>query len=100
MAHTTSTIPCITTKLVLITQVDYANNCSHIYMCRFDEEVTTKHQWVGRGADGFPSLEGNTEEIVGNELIIRYLIFKSIYRSENPSTAGLGSRQGCHSAEE
>jgi hypothetical protein len=39
--------------------------------CRFDEEKCLKHQWVGRGADGFPSLEGNTEEILGNELCIR-----------------------------
>lgn len=38
---------------------------------KFDEEVVTKHQWVGRGADGFPSLEGNTEQVVGNELLIR-----------------------------
>jgi hypothetical protein len=37
----------------------------------FDEEKCVKHQWVGRGADGFPSLEGNTEEILGNELCIR-----------------------------
>lgn len=39
--------------------------------CRFDEEIVTKHQWVGRGSDGFPSLEGNEEQIMGNELIIR-----------------------------
>lgn len=37
----------------------------------FDDKVVTKHQWVGRGADGFPRLEGNTEEVVGDKLVIR-----------------------------
>jgi len=51
---------------------------------RFDEEKCLKHQWVGRGADGFPSLEGNTEEILGNELCIRYNLWPtSCNREEN-----------------
>lgn len=37
----------------------------------FDEEITTKHEWVGRGADGFPVLEGNAEEIMGKHFEIR-----------------------------
>lgn len=37
----------------------------------FDEEVTLKHEWVGRGADGFPALEGNAEEIIGKNFEIR-----------------------------
>lgn len=37
----------------------------------FDEEVTQKYDWVGKGADGFPQLEGNAEEIVGKNFVIR-----------------------------
>lgn len=63
-----------------------------VLQCRFDEEITTKHQWVGRGADGFPSLEGNTSEVVGNELIIRYsqylcLSYKQCSHSQQRSQA-------------
>lgn len=39
----------------------------------FDDEPTTKHEWVGRGADGFPMLEGNAEEIIGKNFEIRKL---------------------------
>lgn len=37
----------------------------------FDEERTLKYEWVGRGADGFPALEGNSEEVVGKHFEIR-----------------------------
>lgn len=37
----------------------------------FDEEDTIKHEWVGRGADGFPILEGNSEAIAGKNFEIR-----------------------------
>jgi hypothetical protein len=39
----------------------------------FDGEVTEKHEWVGRGADGFPTLEGKVSEIKGKHLTIRKL---------------------------
>jgi len=38
---------------------------------RYDDEVVLKHEWVGRGADGFPTLEGNSVSIVGKNLEIR-----------------------------
>jgi hypothetical protein len=34
-------------------------------------QVTEKHEWVGRGADGFPTLEGKVSEIKGKHLTIR-----------------------------
>ncbi|PRW56880.1 hypothetical protein C2E21_4544 isoform A [Chlorella sorokiniana] len=37
----------------------------------FDDEITMKHEWVGRGADGFPVLEGKAEEIKGKHFEIR-----------------------------
>ena len=37
----------------------------------FDEEVTTRNEWVGKGADGFPVLEGKVTEVIGQSLIIR-----------------------------
>ncbi|CAK0787338.1 hypothetical protein CVIRNUC_010557 [Coccomyxa viridis] len=40
---------------------------------RYDEEEVLKHDWVGRGADGFPTLEGNAVAIVGKHLEIRKL---------------------------
>eukprot|EP00889_Picochlorum_renovo_P001673 jgi/Picre1/28703/NNA_004103.t1 len=39
----------------------------------FDQDTTLKHEWVGRGADGFPVLEGNTEEVEGKYFEIRKL---------------------------
>ncbi|KAL4443508.1 hypothetical protein ABPG75_011245 [Micractinium tetrahymenae] len=44
----------------------------------FDEEVTLKHDWVGRGADGFPVLEGNAEEIMGKNFEIRKVCNRQI----------------------
>lgn len=44
----------------------------------FDEEITLKHDWVGRGADGFPVLEGNAEEIVGKNFEIRKVCDRQI----------------------
>ena len=38
----------------------------------FDEEITTRAEWVGKGADGFPVLEGKFTEVVGQSLMIRY----------------------------
>ncbi|GAB4817797.1 hypothetical protein N2152v2_004843 [Parachlorella kessleri] len=37
----------------------------------FDDQIALKHEWVGKGADGFPSLEGNAEEVVGKHFEIR-----------------------------
>ena len=39
---------------------------------RYDEEEVLKHDWVGRGADGFPTLEGNAVAINGKHLEIRH----------------------------
>ena len=38
---------------------------------RYDEEEVLKHAWVGRGADGFPTLEGESTSIVGKHMEIR-----------------------------
>ena len=38
---------------------------------KFDEEEVVRHEWVGRGSDGFPTLEGNLEDVVGANLEIR-----------------------------
>jgi len=40
-------------------------------------QVTMKHEWVGRGADGFPSLEGKVSEIRGKHLMIRCVVAPS-----------------------
>ena len=37
----------------------------------FDEEPTSRSEWVGKGADGFPVQEGRIIEVVGKHLIIR-----------------------------
>lgn len=37
----------------------------------FDDEEVIRHEWVGRGSDGFPTLEGNSEDILGANLEIR-----------------------------
>mmetsp|Transcript_14188 Transcript_14188/g.42839 ORF Transcript_14188/g.42839 Transcript_14188/m.42839 type:complete len:218 (-) Transcript_14188:1487-2140(-) len=37
----------------------------------FDDEISQKHEWVGRGADGFPTLEGKVSQILGKHLMIR-----------------------------
>jgi hypothetical protein len=38
----------------------------------FDEEMVLNHEWVGRGADGFPLLEGNSREVAGKNFEIRW----------------------------
>lgn len=40
---------------------------------QFDLEVTTKYDWLGKGADGFPvaSTEGQATEVAGMHLEIR-----------------------------
>ena len=38
---------------------------------RFDNEENEKHEWVGRGSDGFPTLEGKKVSVVGKHLEIR-----------------------------
>jgi len=38
---------------------------------KFDDEEVVRHEWVGRGADGFPTLEGNSEDVLGANLEIR-----------------------------
>ncbi len=37
----------------------------------YDDEEVRKHEWVGRGADGFPTLEGKESDVVGKHLEIR-----------------------------
>lgn len=37
----------------------------------FDEAITTRSEWVGKGADGFPVQEGKVIDVVGQSLIIR-----------------------------
>ncbi len=37
---------------------------------RYDMEEVTKHEWVGRGADGFPTLEGNAVAVLGKHMEI------------------------------
>lgn len=37
----------------------------------YDDEEVRKHEWVGRGADGFPILEGKESDVVGKHLEIR-----------------------------
>ncbi|CAL8471268.1 g10810 [Coccomyxa elongata] len=39
----------------------------------YDDEEVRKHEWVGRGADGFPTLEGKESDVVGKHLEIRKL---------------------------
>ena len=41
---------------------------------RYDEEEVLKHEFVGRGADGFPTLEGNSVAIHGKNLEIRCVL--------------------------
>lgn len=36
----------------------------------FDDEATEKHEWVGRGADGFPMLEGKVDIVDGKHFQI------------------------------
>ena len=42
----------------------------------FDDENTIKHEWVGRGPDGFPVFEGRTEDILGKNFEIRCAAFE------------------------
>lgn len=37
----------------------------------FDDESSNKFDWVGRGADGFPAVEGEATEVAGKHLEIR-----------------------------
>ena len=39
----------------------------------FDDDVIFKHEWVGRGPDGMPMLEGKQEEVPGKNFEIRKL---------------------------
>ena len=64
----------------------------------FDEESTTKYEWVGRGSDGFPIMEGNTDEILGKHLVIRYSLCcksKSISASAAPSHHQFATGRPC-----
>lgn len=36
----------------------------------FDQEELSKHEWVGRGDDGFPVLEGKVEQVMGKNFEI------------------------------
>ncbi|GIL91940.1 hypothetical protein Vretimale_18560 [Volvox reticuliferus] len=36
----------------------------------FDKNAVTKHEWVGRGEDGFPVMEGKTDEVKGKNFEI------------------------------
>lgn len=48
----------------------------------YDDEEVRKHEWVGRGADGFPILEGKESEVVGKHLEIRcaFCLLTNIFR--------------------
>ena len=37
----------------------------------FDDESSSKYDWLGRGADGFPTTEGEATEVQGKHLEIR-----------------------------
>lgn len=37
----------------------------------FDLENTQKYDWVGRNSEGFPKLEGEAEQILGKNFVIR-----------------------------
>lgn len=37
---------------------------------RFDTDIAIKHEWVGRGEDGFPIMQGGQEEVTGKFLEI------------------------------
>ncbi|KAK9819416.1 hypothetical protein WJX74_001522 [Apatococcus lobatus] len=37
---------------------------------RFDTDIAIKHEWVGRGEDGFPLMQGGQEEVTGKHLEI------------------------------
>lgn len=39
----------------------------------YDDEEVTKHEWVGRGTDGFPTLEGKQRGVTGKHLEIRHV---------------------------
>ena len=36
----------------------------------FDEAMTTKSEWIGRGDDGFPTAEGRQNDILGKNFEI------------------------------
>ena len=36
----------------------------------FDNQIVVKHEWVGRGEDGMPMLEGRTENVKGKNIEI------------------------------
>jgi hypothetical protein len=36
----------------------------------FDSDIALKHEWVGRDQDGFPTMEGNAEQVPGKYLEI------------------------------
>lgn len=36
----------------------------------FDGEISLKHEWVGKDQDGFPTMEGNAEEVPGKYIEI------------------------------
>lgn len=38
----------------------------------FDGEMAVKSEWVGRGPEGFPQMEGNVTQVRGKHLIIRW----------------------------
>ncbi len=37
---------------------------------QFDDLISEKHEWLGRGTDGFPLLEGKVDEVDGKNLEI------------------------------
>ncbi len=36
----------------------------------FDKDTVNKHEWIGRGEDGFPVGEGNAQEVIGKNIEI------------------------------
>eukprot|EP00891_Asterochloris_glomerata_P004368 jgi/Astpho2/4368/Aster-x0202 len=50
----------------------------------FDGEMAVKSEWVGRGPEGFPQMEGNVTQVRGKHLIIRSSGFPMRSQREQP----------------
>jgi hypothetical protein len=54
---------------------------------RFDNEENEKHEWVGRGADGFPTLEGKKVSVEGKHLEIRSARTRDAHEMSSPTSS-------------
>ena len=64
---------------------------------QFDNEITRKHEWVGRGEDGMPVLEGKVDEIMGKNFEIwcergRLVVCMRSQRQAHANAATLSSQ--------